>query len=117
MLPDETPGGYDIAYSAGVDPDRDGSDISRLPARHWFDWVEAREALLKNPTTDNPSVTDASHIPPYHIHDHVMIKNQLAIVYRFLNFKVIEILSVDVRPSLPSGHAAPPDAPPDRDGA
>lgn len=63
MPPDE-PGGYDVAYTPEVDPERDGSDVSRLPLEHWLDWVEALEALLKDPTTDNPSVTDASHIPP-----------------------------------------------------
>lgn len=103
MLPDQPPSGYDVAYSYDVDPYRDGSDLARLPPRYWLDWVEALESLLNDPTTDNPSVTDASNIPPYQRHELVMVKNQLVIVYRFLNERVIVILSVDVRLALPSG--------------
>ena len=105
MSPERQPGGYDVTYAPGVDPERDGSDVSRLPLQHLLDWQEALQSLLDDPTPDNPYVTDASNIPPYHLHEHVMVWNQLVIVYHFLNQLVIEILSVDVRPALPSGES------------
>lgn len=104
MAPEPSgPSGYDVAYSPGVDPNRPGSDIARLPLQQIPSWYEALEALLKDPTPDNPTVFDASNIPPYQRYEHVMVWGQLVIVYRFLNYLVIEILSVDVRRALLPG--------------
>ena len=100
-LPDEPLGGYDVAYSPEVDPDRIGSEIFRLSGPHWRDWWDALESLLKDPTAANPDVTDASNFPLYFRDEHVMFWKQLVIVYRFLDQRVIEILSVYVQPTLP----------------
>lgn len=102
MPPDEQPlGGYDVAYSPEVDPNRIGSDIFRLPRPHWDDWWDALDALLEDPTAANPKVTDASNFPLYFREEHVMFWEQLVIVYHFLDPRVIEILSVFVQPALP----------------
>lgn len=99
--PDEPLGIYDVAYSHEVDPDRIGSAIFRLPEPHLNDWQNALESLLKDPTAANPEVTDASRFPLYFREEHVMFWKQLVIVYRFLDERVIEILSVYVQPTLP----------------
>ena len=102
MPPDEQPlGGYDVVYLPEVDPDRIGSEIFRLPEQHWRDWWKALESLLKDPTADNPAVTDASDFPLYFREEHVMFWEQLVIVYHFLDPRVIEILSIFVQPALP----------------
>ena len=102
MPPDEQPlGGYDVAYTPEVDPDRIGSAIFRLPQLHRRDWQNALESLLKDPTANNPDVTDASDFPLYFREEHVMFWQQLVIVYHFLDPRVIEILSVFVQPALP----------------
>ncbi len=100
------PSGYDVKYSEAVHPDLPGSDINRLATQDRLSWVEALNALLQDPTTDNPTVFDASNMPPYHRYEHVMVWDRLVIVYRFLNQLVIEILSVDARAALPPGDEA-----------
>ncbi len=104
----EPPGGFDVVYSRRVNPDLPGSDLFTLPAQHWFDWLNALESLMKDPTTDNPRVADLSSLPQYPRNEHLMLWKRLVIIYRFINTMVIEILSVSVRPAPPGTPEDPP---------
>ena len=89
------PSGYDMLLSDSARAAVDTTDPDR-----YVMWVEVRESLLNDPTTDNPLVQLAA--PREHLQDELYLVSTSGIwlTYRFLNQLVIGVAAILFRPNF-----------------
>ena len=85
------PAGYDLVYSPGA-----REDLRGLSRQHRERAQHAIESLLRDPTSANPSVFEIAGGEGYEPGDHLMLRGDVAITFRFLNPLVVELLAIYV---------------------
>ena len=91
------PRGFDCIISPKARADYDA-----LGRGHALVARRGMRELLRDPTTDNPKVRDAT-LYWQQPGEHLLRWNDVVVIYRFLNELVTEVVGIEVRPMLGPG--------------
>ena len=90
------PSGYDLVISEAA-----RTAFSTPDYQEYLLLINMREALLADPTESNPDVIGVPATAGFGEHVFVFSREQVWVVYRFLNPLVTEVMAILFRPPLP----------------